>query len=341
MKIPRNIPCPCGSNIKYKRCCALADTPDEDFLSDQLISDDLDPNEAMLEGIREQAEELGSESLDSLSELMDTITPQQQKQDAVDDFLGLSSEQMHDFLHSPFERPKLIRFADDWQPKCKFMHLYDALVEFIGDEGVKATARGRLPFKWTKELYDNYDDGTLELKTGKIRSEMEFDALHTVRITAEQAGLIELKKGRFRLTDIGTELQAPERRAELVRILFEAYTQEFNWAYRDQADELEIIQRSFSFTLYMLSIFGEQTRHVDYYRHRFLQAFPASVEEVKDYDELRNEDVVMSLYNLRSIERFALFFGLITLEYPDKIKDRLDYSIKKTDQLDKLVKFYC
>ena len=71
---------------------------------------------------------------------------QQQNQVPRDDFDGLSSEQMHRFLHFPFESSSLVSFPSflDVSPEAPILTIFSLLVEGLGDKGVKATTTGNL-----------------------------------------------------------------------------------------------------------------------------------------------------------------------------------------------------
>src|SRR4030067_3432079 len=100
MKIGRNDPCPCGSGRKYKNCChdrQVAGKP---------------PSEAR-EVLNELGQMIKGQSFASLEELQ-AFTDRfmrQRNQAPLDDFQGLSADQMHRFLHFPFDSPNLVTYA--------------------------------------------------------------------------------------------------------------------------------------------------------------------------------------------------------------------------------------
>jgi hypothetical protein len=65
----------------------------------------------------------------------------------LDDFCGLSPEQMHRLLHFPFDSPQLVVFPTQASlpPAAPLLTLVEALLEAIGEQGLKATAKGNLP----------------------------------------------------------------------------------------------------------------------------------------------------------------------------------------------------
>ena len=149
MKIGRNDPCPCGSGIKYKKCCAGKQQAGE-----QLAGADAG---AVTGELRELLKGQSFGSLDEANAFLSRHM-RQRNQASSDDFHGLSPEQMHRFLHFPFDSPALINFPAplDITPQAPIMTLFNLLVNAVGDEGLKATATGNLPRNFCREAALNY-----------------------------------------------------------------------------------------------------------------------------------------------------------------------------------------
>ena len=77
----------------------------------------------------------------------------QRNQESLDDFHGLSPEQMYRMLHFPFASPELVRFPEvqDMGPTTPIMSLVEQLIDAIGAEGLRPTANGNLPQKFCRE----------------------------------------------------------------------------------------------------------------------------------------------------------------------------------------------
>ena len=100
MKIGRNDPCPCGSGKKYKRCCMSdhsADTPPADPLAE--VKDEINK---FMEGKQ-------FASLEDLEAQVQSFY-QQRNQTPLDDFQGLSPDQMYRMLNFPFDTPQMVTF---------------------------------------------------------------------------------------------------------------------------------------------------------------------------------------------------------------------------------------
>ena len=140
--IGQNDLCPCGSGIKYRDCCANKPKTDQ---------------RAGLEAVIEEVRALlKGRSFSSLEEANAFLSQhmQQQNQAPKDEFDGLSSEQMHRFLHFPFESPDLASFPTclDVFPKAPILTLFSLLVEGLGDKGAKATTTGNLPRNLCRDI---------------------------------------------------------------------------------------------------------------------------------------------------------------------------------------------
>ena len=95
--------------------------------------------------------------------------------------------------------------------------------------------------------------------------------------------------------------------------LLQAYARDFNWSYRDRYPELEIIQRSFLFTLYLLQRYGDEERPHAFYEDAFLRAFPRALDEVPSDYFFPADSTVRGCFTLRALVNFAGFFGLATV----------------------------
>jgi hypothetical protein len=333
MKIGRNEPCPCGSGKKYKECCLAADTEQQGPTG-------------LPDIMAEIKKEIMGREFDSLSEIQAAVDQICQTQNRMqpEAFCGLSPEQMHRFLHFPFDSSDIVRFSDTFQkpPEAPVMTLFSFLADGCGDSGLKATAKGYLPQRfcqdvaiafWGKEGYEQKTLGS------GVRKELDFNDLHVVRLVAEMAGFVRKYRGRFVLTKKCRQLLAAPGNGKLYLELFKAYTRKFNWGYRDAYEEIGIIQQSFLFSLFLLHRFGAEFRGQAFYEDRFLQAFPHVLQEVPEPPYRTKEEYVSACYSLRTMERFALFFGLIERNIlSDEILKRR-YEIKKRPLLDELVSF--
>jgi len=327
MKIGRNSPCPCGSGKKYKQCCI------EKRSIGQIV----------LEEIAEAAEEQEFSSLEELNAFAAQRIEVQNKR-SLTQFCGLSPEQMYHLLRTPFTAPETVRFATDVESTgdSGIMLIFIPLAEAIGESGLKATAKGNLPLKFCKAMAEQLrqnESGVRRLLIGGISSEVDLDPLHCTRLTAQFAGLIRKYRGKFVLTRKCRDMLALKDNGGIYLELFKAYTTQFNWSYRDRYPEAPIVQHSFLYTLFLLGSFGEIERPQRFYEDRFLAAFPMALEMFPENPYNTPEESARRCYFLRSLERFAVYFGLAEFSSTSGELFREKCQVRKTALLDRFVRF--
>ena len=334
VKIGRNDPCPCGSGLKHKKCCANQQTSNA-------------PPGGTTPVMDEVHELLKGRNFNSLEEANAFIAGamQQRNQAPNDDFDGLSSTQMHRFLNLPFVSPDLVTFPSclDAQPQAPVVTLFNLLVEAIGEKGLKPTVTGNLPrgfCRQTARTYYGEEKYQKRSRFGEIRTETEFYDLHVTRIVAELAGLLRKYKGKFILGRECRALLAEKGLAGIYPRLFRTFTEEYNWAYRDGWQELPLIQHSFLFTLYLLKKHGEEWQTNQFYEDCFLRAFPQLLNDVENGGGyLSPEEVVRMAYSLRCLRSFLVFMGLAEIEEESDNVLRKDFQLRKLPLFDQVVQW--
>ncbi|HBG06746.1 MAG: hypothetical protein A2075_14625 [Geobacteraceae bacterium GWC2_58_44] len=335
MKIGRNDPCPCGSGIKYKKCCAGKEEAGEKSTGTGGILDEL---KEMLKG----------QSFGSLEDakVFAGQFMQQRNLAAMDDFHGVSSEQMHRFLYFPLETPQLVSFPSrlDIAPEAPIVTVFNLLADGIGEQGLKATATGNLPRNFCRESARAYlgdEEYRQWSRLGELRSEPEFEEMHVTRLVAEMAGLIRNYKGKFILSKECRKLLAEQGQPGIYPLLFQAFVREYNWSYTDRYGELPFIQQSFLFSLYLLTRYGNDWKSNIFYQDCFLRAFPALISQAPPVGSYMSpEKVLRSSYSLRSLERFARFMGLAEIERAGKDRYSDEFKVRKLPLLDHVVQFH-
>jgi hypothetical protein len=156
----------------------------------------------------------------------------------------------------------------------------------------------------------------------------------------EAAGLLRKYKGRFILSRKCRRLLVEGGMLKVYPILFNVFVGRFNWAYGDWYPELEFLQRSFLFTLFLLNRYGDEWRSHVFYEDCFLQAFPMVVNEIEPVSYDTPEQRIRDCYSWRVLKRFAEFLGLAVIE-PEAGKSDCDseFRIRKAPLLDKVVQF--
>ncbi len=335
MKTGRNDPCPCGSGLKYKKCCA-----DKQEAGGQQTG-----TGSPLDGLKELLKGQNFGSLDEANAFISRHM-QRQNQAVIDDFHGLSSEQMHRFLHFPFETPDLVTFTSclDITPEAPILTLFNLLADAIGDGGLKATATGNLPRNFCREAAKAFfgdEEYAKWSRHGELRSEDQFAELNVARLVAGLAGLTRKYKGKFIIGKECRKLLAEQGMAGIYPRLFRAFVREYNWGYADRWQEIPMVQHSFLFTLHLLNKYGAEWQSSRFYEDCFLQAFPMVLREVPPMGEYYSpEKSLRNCYSWRCLERFTRFMGLVEIERDPANRYTEDFRLRKLPLLDHVVQIH-
>jgi hypothetical protein len=337
--IGRNDPCPCGSGKKFKKCCMEKDRSAASGGGAAEVSDEL--REAMV-----------GRQFNSLAEVQafaDRYT-RQRNQRPLDEFHGLSPEQMYCLIHSPFTSPELVSFPDmlDTIPEAPVMTLFTLLAEAIGKQGLKSTAKGNLPQKFCREAALTFrGENTLgesplqeNIRFRSINREEDFFDLHVTRLVAELAGLIRKYKGHFILSRDCRSLLNKDATSAIYLRLLKTYIEKFNWAYRDGYPEIRFIQSAFLFTLYLLTRYGDTWRPHTFYEDSFLNAFPRVLDEMPPDTIGEPDKQVRNCYTWRTLVDFTGFFGLAAVEPVSEQLLYREYRVKGLPLLYDAVQFH-
>jgi hypothetical protein len=330
----RNDPCPCGSGKKFKKCC-------------------LGKEEALPSGggataaSAELSKALEGRQFNTLEEVQAFAEQhmQQRNRQPLDDFHGLSPEQMYQMLNFPFTSPQLVRFPEvlNTAPAAPLLTLFSLLVDAIGEQGLKPTAKGNLPRQFCREAALAYwDEETYRERTryGGINKEDDFTDLHITRMVAELSGMVRKYKGRFILSRDCRKLLAGHGLAAIYPKLFRTYVQQFNWSYRDRYPELRFIQSAFLFTLYLLMRYGDTWRPHTFYEDSFLHAFPAVLDEIPPSPVMTREEEIRNCYTWRTLVNFSGFLGLAAVEPVSEERFSHQYRVKALPLLHQAVQFH-
>ena len=308
--------------------------------AEQHISDE---HASMIDKLRREIE---IRDIDSLSELQVAANEVSYRRNLRprDEFCGLSPDQMYKFLYVPFDSTEIATFSDNFPnpSEARAFTLVSLLADACGDKGLKATAKGYLPALFCREaaIATLGEEGCREITFGsEVRKELDYYELHVVRLVAQMAGLIRKCRGRFLRTKKCEKYLSSPSNGKLYLELFTAFTRKFNWGYSDGYEDLNIIQEAFLFSLFLIHRFGEEFRDVAFYEEKFLQAFPTALDKVGDPVYGNKEEHLKRCYSLRTMERFAHFFGLIELDSNHHTYIGRNYKMKKSPLFDQLLSF--
>jgi hypothetical protein len=234
-----------------------------------------------------------------------------------DDFLGLSSAQMHKVLYSPLSldneifRIELASVEElDQVPIFNQAMYFLRKIQEVGE--LKATQKGNLPKLFVIDLYEQfYSKDRYARKPNK-----EEDLLQITRLKhlLDISGLIEKRTNKFSLTKKASSILEENRRFELFELIFINFSNKWNWAFMDRYPELYLIQQSVAFNFLLLNkkciswTLGKDLGEL------FLKAFPAITSEVPDSSYFTPKRQVINSFEVRFLNRFCLPLGIVNLK---------------------------
>jgi hypothetical protein len=326
-------PCFCGSGKKYEDCCFLREM-------EELEERDPSSTDSWLK------EAMGKRRFNSLQEAQETLdrVVSDWNKTSRDDFCGLSPAQMAGFLYDPFGEGGPARYNLELTdfPEAPFLRILKQILLGLSQGGLKMTAKGNLPPDFSRAVALHYygEEGFREItRFGGFRKEEDWDEIHAVRLTAEMAGFVKKEKGRLRLSRKAERVLSQGLNGKSFLDLFKAYTWKFSWAYRDRYPEMRIIQDSFLFTLFCLHRFGGEPKSGEFYADLFLRAFPMVLDEIPQNPYWSPEKDAKRCFSLRALERFASFFGFVSMRMRGRYEMRFPLDVKKESFLDSWISF--
>jgi len=253
----------------------------------------------------------------------------------IEDFLGLSPNQVHDLIYDSYGNNSPVQFRNDIDDETLdqiplFRLVEDYLKIIQRDKQIKLTPLGALPKKVIVELYDKRFllDYFIESGITKLWREENWIAMRSARLSAQLAGLVKKTAGKFTLTKKATNLLESNNRIQIFKQFYQAYTEKFLWSFNDGYPEHPIGQLGWAFSVMMLDKFGDQPQSADFYAEKYLRAFPIFIG-LFQYDYSTPERQLFRCYRIRTFDRFLLWFGLVTIDEPKK------YSELDTDKIER------
>lgn len=241
----------------------------------------------------------------------------------LDDFLGLTPEQMHILLYSPLEEMQHIfglkdTFDQNLLEKVPIVKKVVLLIKFISEAGdAKATQNGYLPKKIVNALYDFHS-----LDKFTVPTEEYAPNILALRHAVTDCGWLKKKSGRFSLTKKGKQIFEKGFTPPNYIALLKYWLRKYNWAFTDGYPECSIVQQAAPFSLYLLSQKATELISSEHFAQLFIRAFPFALEELPAEPhpiEQPGEERLASIFRLRFLERFAAYFGLVDCLIDEKL----------------------
>ena len=312
-------PCPCGSGKTYIKCCWIRDALREKKEKSRIPFEDL--KEATKEKVFQSREELQSFT----DNMMDRYN-----REPDEDFLGLSSEQMARLLHFPLEdNADIVQLNKDISlqlyEKAPIVRNTQIFLSALAEaEPLKATAKGNLPVKFAKTLFDEIEDSRFK-EWIRFRSEEDSIKVLSLRHILKIGGWIKKEKKYFKLTRRGKDLLNKGFSEEHFYRLLLTFTTKFNWGFQDRYPEFWIIQGSWLFSLFLLHKKAKTYTEDITVARDFIKAFPEVALEV-DEIYISAFEYITRCFSLRFLERLCEYFGFVKARR-DKQQDPFSESL--------------
>jgi hypothetical protein len=263
----------------------------------------------------------------------------------LDDFCGMTPNEVHHLLYRPFDDVSPMRIRPDIEDavldSIPFFRLTEELMKIGQRENyIKLTPLGALPRKILHELYEYkfIPEEIIETGISKLTREHDAISIRTVRYNAIIMGVFGEVKGKMIFTTKGYELINPGKRIELFKKVLESFTTKFDWACNDGYSKYPVGQLGWGFTIYLLNKFGNTERTKQFYADMYLKAFPKFIEEfpVKGFSTPQRD--FTNCYTLRSFDRFAEWFGFAE-DLTNKHTDCNDHIVLRKESLSEIFHF--
>jgi len=296
--------CSCGSGEEYIKCCWV-----RDMLRGKREKARL-PFEELEEAVKDKVFRSQEEMQSFADEMME-----KSNREPDEDFLGLSSHQIHRLLNFPIEQNEDIVHINKKLPSKVFEKAPIVrgtlffLTELAKVEPLKATAKGNLPLKFARLLFDEIDHSRFK-EWIRFRSEENSRTVMTLRHVLKMAGWIRKEKNKFKLTRKGHGVLAGGFSERDFFHLLQTFTQKYNWSFNDLYPEFWIIQESWLFSLLILKKKAKAFTEDVVISRAFIKAFPETVLEV-DATYVSNFEYITHCYSYRLLENFCEYFGFV------------------------------
>jgi len=313
MKLGRNDPCPCGSGLKYKRCC---------------MSNGLKQHADVLDDFEQVIAMNPNLTLDELNAVAQHKMNERNNQPR-EEFCGLSSNQMYNWLYAPFNELAGVSISTPEDLSTSPVMRYLALIldeAMLGDGSFKATSKGNLPTKLVKQASDLFAEFAvaeypihISISEFAGSNEDKFNALHYTRILAEIAGIIYRRSGRYHVKKTAQKQYQQHGLKAFFLPMLEASLTQYNWGYFDRWEHDVDLRTFWLFMLWRLQHHG----NVDQLVEEVATAFPDVLLELSPDEYFSPTKLFSILIESRFIERILQFWGFVTLDPKQKFSREL------------------
>lgn len=185
-----------------------------------------------------------------------------------------SPDEMYRMLYAPFEKgcPVKLRTLTDVQiEQIPIMRQALHLMSLLTARELKLTAKGYIPPKVVEDLY-LMGETSWYTDWFKQKSEAKTEEIQVLRVTLKECGLIKTRLGKMSLTAKGKKLL--DNRNDLLRTVMLFLMSDYNTAWLDLHDDLDVGNVGRLYSLWLLHRYGDVWRHTDFYTAEYAKAFP-------------------------------------------------------------------
>ena len=265
--------------------------------------------------IREELADRDFDSIDEANAFLQTFM-EGKNREPVQEFRGISPEQMHRMLSRPYDGTSdIVNFNEGLSPsEFQTISVVERILVFLnalsGSEPVKATKKGNMSLAFSRDLAKKMYGNKGFPWFRRMRSEEEMGEILPIRHILTMCGWVKKRKGAFSLTKNGRAIIDEGFGGEHYFKLLKVFTTEFNWGFQDGYSDFYIMQRSFLFSLYLL-----KKKAMNYVDGRviadcLIDAYPQVLEEV-DSTYKPAYEIVGDCIELRVLKRFGVYFGFL------------------------------
>ncbi len=233
----------------------------------------------------------------------------------IEDFFGLSPNEMKTLLYNPFSDESVLQIRRDIpgniMDQVPFFMLTETLVNIIiREDGIKMTKLKFLNQNTLMELYSYgyWPEWLIESGANKRIREQDWDIMYTCRKNAVIAGIIKPYKDKLILTKKGSELV--KNRNELFHTILASFITKLNWAINDRYPEMMILQQLSRFPIFLMYKFGDEYRNISFYFSKVLKAYPNLPHTISMLEGEVDLQTVMHCFELRFFRRLMMWCAL-------------------------------
>ena len=237
----------------------------------------------------------------------------------LEDFDGLSPEQMHRLLHTPLSPESLMSVKvgiERHLDKVPLFKLSELLLSEIQTAKVlKLTAKGNLPVRICELLHGQDLIQWEYMHYVKRITEDDIPYIRPLKHYLLDTGIIKKRSNSLSLTKQGeTFLKGPA----VLRFtsLFHYFSSQFHWGnFYDIDDGGKCGQLGCAYSLLLLSRHGSKPVESEFYSLKWMQAFEKGLWQARRQgNEKETVTYYHRAYAIRFFESFANWFGLVNIE---------------------------